>query len=389
MRICLYTPTFFPVMGGAELFCDIFARGMIARGHEVVVIAQKMKSPRELQLLPYPVVLYRRPPLQHLCTELLARPFLRQWRKHHFDVCVTVYGYPLAYAVSRVKKKLKVGLISVAQGADLYPNFNPKNKPRVNRLIKLGYQQSDHIVGVSSTMAERARAMIGDAPTPISIIHNAVDLKAWNDAQTAACAAALDSVAVAHEFGLKPGAFTLQVAGLRHVKRPDLAIGAVAKCRDVYDSLNWKHVMVGEGKTGSKYHDLARELGIADRIVFTGLRTGQDKHWLFANARFLMHTSDEEGLPFVLSEAAASGLPLLVSDIQPHTEFLGNSACGQTFRHGQLDDLAAALGDMLRADLTVMREKSLARAQDFSSDKMLDAYERLCRDVIALAQSAS
>jgi hypothetical protein len=69
MRICLFTPSFFPVIGGVEYFTDMLARGMIARGHEVVVIAQIMKSSTPLWPLPYPVRQYRRPPMQHLWAE--------------------------------------------------------------------------------------------------------------------------------------------------------------------------------------------------------------------------------------------------------------------------------------------------------------------------------
>jgi len=297
-----------------------------------------------------------------------------------------VYGYPLAYAVSRVKKRLKLGLIAVAQGADLYPTYNPRNKWRVNRLIAEGYRRSDQVVGVSRTMAERARGFMGPVETPVEVIHNAVDLGLWERSLEAARG---EKAAVAREFGLEPGGFTLQVAGLRQVKRPDLAIGAVARCRDMYEKLNLRHVMVGEGKTAEKYHALARELGIGDRIAFAGLRTGADKYWLFAHARLFVHTSDEEGLPFVLSEAAASGLPMLVSAIDPHREFLSDSGCGRTFEKGNLEDLAGRLREMLGGDLTALRAASRRRAADFGADKMLDAYEELCRRVVRKAQGAS
>ncbi|HVT79052.1 MAG TPA: glycosyltransferase family 4 protein, partial [Phycisphaerae bacterium] len=290
---------------------------------------------------------------------------------------------------SRVKRKLRVGLIAVAQGADLYPNFNPKKKFRVNRLIQLGYQRSDHVVGVSGTMAQRARQLIGKTGTAVSVVHNGIDLPAWRAAQAAAAGMLAEEVTVARKFALEPGRFTLQVAGLRHVKRVDLAIGAVAKCRDIYGALGWKHVVAGEGKMLGACRSLAAELGVADRVVFAGLCTGLDKHWLFGNAQFLMHTSDEEGLPFVLAEAAASGLPLLVSAIQPHTEFLGGAGCGRTFAAGDVADLAAALRGMLRDDLAPMRAAALRRAEEFGSDRMLDSYERLCHEVVALAQSAS
>src|SRR5690242_8787059 len=108
MRICLFTPTFLPVIGGAEHWCDMFARGMQGRGHQVVVVAQRMRGHGPPPPLPYPVETYRRPKLQHLFAEFPARPLVRSWRRHRHEMVVTVYGYPLAYAVSRIKHRLGV-----------------------------------------------------------------------------------------------------------------------------------------------------------------------------------------------------------------------------------------------------------------------------------------
>ncbi len=367
-------------MGGVEVWCDVFARGMIDRGHKVCIVAQKMRSPHPMPELPYPVHLFRRPPRQHLLAEFFAWPLIRAWRRHRFDIVIINYGYPLGYAASLLKRRLKFATLVVAHGNDLYENFNEKRKMRIERLRRAGYERADHIVAVSRILAQRAAKVIAPAATPISIIHNATDLADWRAKLEQARHA---RPSVASEFDLAPGQFTLQVAGLRHVKRPDLAIGAVARCKDLYDRLNLKHVMVGTGKDPQQYYALARSLGISHRIAFAGLRTGDDKFWLFANARLLLHTSDEEGLPIVLTEAAASGLPLLASDILPHVDFIGNSNCGKTFPHGNLDALAPLLADMLQQNLTPLANASRTRALDFNLPQMLDAYESLCQSLLA------
>jgi len=59
MRICLFTPTFLPSLGGAELAGDRILRGLQARGHDVQVLCQDHGEPKGL---PYPVTRYRRPP---------------------------------------------------------------------------------------------------------------------------------------------------------------------------------------------------------------------------------------------------------------------------------------------------------------------------------------
>src|SRR5688500_7636687 len=98
MRICLFTPTFLPLVGGAERDADIVARGLVRCGHEVTVLAREVGG--EQPDLPYPVVRYRRPPAQHLLTRLLARPLVKLHRRWPFDVVLAFYGYPNGYAAA-------------------------------------------------------------------------------------------------------------------------------------------------------------------------------------------------------------------------------------------------------------------------------------------------
>jgi L-malate glycosyltransferase len=291
MRICLFTPTFFPEMGGVEMWCDTFARGMIARGHHVVVLAQKMRGNRPMPALPYAVENYHRPPAQHLLAELLSFPLRRSHRQHHFDVVVTNYGYPLAYAASRVKERLGLGLVSVAHGSDLYDGFHALRKPRVKKLIRLGYQRCDQIAAVSQSMAARVHQCIGNCPTPVTVIENAVDIAALRFPANA------PPPPVAAELSLTPGHFTIQVAGLRRVKRQDLSIAAALENKTFLEHSNLKHVLVGQGALDADYKQLVAQNNLQNRVLFAGLRTGSGKAWLFSNARFLINSSDEEGHP--------------------------------------------------------------------------------------------
>jgi len=88
---------------------------------------------------------------------------------------------------------------------------------------------------------------------------------------------------------------------------------------------------------------LAKRLGCYDRVDFLGLR--EDMPELLSKAHIFISCSEAEGLPNVLLEAQASGLPVVASDIPPHREALPDEAHQFLFRH---DDLQGAADNIVR-----------------------------------------
>ena len=79
-------------------------------------------------------------------------------------------------------------------------------------------------------------------------------------------------------------------------------------------------VICGDGPHRLRVERMARELGIADRVVFTGY---VNNLWdLMRRADAFVSMSRCEGRPNVVLEAMACGCPLVVSDIPAHREIL-------------------------------------------------------------------
>src|SRR5207253_10824191 len=105
MRICLYTDTALPKMGGQEMVVDALAREYLALGHEPIVLAPRPRRPLHPQDgdLAYPVVRHPR----FFSTRLFVswyRWFLqRLYRRRPFDVLHCHVIYPPSYlaALSR------------------------------------------------------------------------------------------------------------------------------------------------------------------------------------------------------------------------------------------------------------------------------------------------
>ena len=388
MRICLFTPTFYPHVGGAELDADLIARGLTERGHTVTLLTEKLSAGPPPANLPYPVRFYRRLPKQNWLPGAPALALHRLHKRERFDAVLAFYSYPCGYAAVRWGRRefrrgrLRPGIVLSPRGGDLYPNFHGLRKTRVPATIAAGYRAADRIVSISSWISGRlAEVCAPQEPPPTTVVFNGLDLSAW-DAE-AREAAAIDPVI--------DGPFTLQLARVAPVKRQDLAVDAMERLAPAYRGRGWVHLIVGDGELLGPLRERVAERSLGDVVRLPGTIEGRAKSWLFHHARFFVSTSREEGLGNVTLEAMASGLPMLASDIGPHRELIGEdppSSWGRLFRSEDPDACVAAWRAMLDEDLATLAERALAERGNYTRSAMIDGYEAALVASIADAAEA-
>ena len=134
------------------------------------------------------------------------------------------------------------------------------------------------------------------------------------------------------ELGLPPakkivlfvGRFDLQKYknGLSHQKNVDNFLMALTYLKDDPDIVG---IFCGDGPRLSEVQEMARELGLADRVLMLGY---VDNVWsIMKLADVFVSVSHFEGFPNTVLEAMACGCPLVVSDIPEHRQFLDESRC--------------------------------------------------------------
>jgi glycosyltransferase involved in cell wall biosynthesis len=128
----------------------------------------------------------------------------------------------------------------------------------------------------------------------------------------------------------------------------------------------------------------AEELGVRERVVFTGYR--DDVRALLAAAAVVVLPSEIEGLPLVVLEAMAAGRPVVATAVGGTPELVAAGETGLLVRPGDAQALAAALDSLLRDPERRERMGAAARhrvERDFSLDattaKVLAVYARLAR----------
>jgi glycosyltransferase involved in cell wall biosynthesis len=105
--------------------------------------------------------------------------------------------------------------------------------------------------------------------------------------------------------------------------------------------------IVGDGPQLPELRELARSLGVSDRVEFTGA-VGQDEiRELYARADVFVLASFAEGLPVVLIEAMSTGLPVVASRITGVPELVDEGVSGVLAPPGDVSGLTEALARML------------------------------------------
>jgi len=142
-------------------------------------------------------------------------------------------------------------------------------------------------------------------------------------------------------------------------------------------------MMVGDGPLREDVEALTTELGIADRFVLTGLR--RDVPELMAAFDLFALSSLWEGLPRVLPQAMATGLPIVATACDGSAEAITNGENGYLVPPGDPAALAKQCCQLL--DDPALAEQfgvmGQERVGEFSDGRMVEQIAALYRDLLS------
>lgn len=123
---------------------------------------------------------------------------------------------------------------------------------------------------------------------------------------------------------------------------------------------NPRLLIIGGGPLRGKLERMAKELGIADRVHFLGNRPHEEIALWMNVADVLCLTSRSEGMPNVVVEALASGLPVVATAVGACPELLADEPAAKVCPREDVKSLSEALTLMLG---TVIDREALVRRQ--------------------------
>ena len=165
------------------------------------------------------------------------------------------------------------------------------------------------------------------------------------------------------------------IGSLTREKDPEAAVEVMAAA-----GADFRLRFVGTGPLGDEVRAAARRLGIADRVELAGATSDVTSH--LAWAHLLLLTSRTEGLPGVVLEAAAAGLPTLGFDVGGTSEVVADGTTGRVVAAGDRAALAAAVSEVAADDAVRLGWGANARAmvrERYLLEHAAERYDRALR----------
>lgn len=257
--------------------------------------------------------------------------------------------------------------------------FSPRKSAAFQRIERALARRSDRLVAVSAQVRDDL-VRFGVAPAAaIEVIRVGFDMARLDVA--AARHAELRAAARA-EVGIAADARVVAFVGrLVPIKRADRFLRAAVTLADVPQL---RFLVVGDGEMGPELRASADAQALGERLVLAGYRD-EVVPWYHA-ADLVVLTSDSEGTPVSLIEAAACGLPVVSTDVGGVRDVVVDGATGLIVPAADADALAAAIRALLADPARAAQFGAAGRvqvAERFSADAMARRHEALYRRLLA------
>jgi len=143
-------------------------------------------------------------------------------------------------------------------------------------------------------------------------------------------------------------------------------------------------VIAGDGPLRPSMEQLASDLGVTERVKFLGTR--RDIPALMNAADAYVISSAWEGMPMVLLEAAASGLPIVATDVGGNSEVVIDGKTGFLVPPKDPDALAQAMLRLMGLPPEERRRMGAVARQhieaNYSLDRVVDQWEALYTELL-------
>ncbi|MGD0158623.1 MAG: glycosyltransferase [Terracidiphilus sp.] len=240
----------------------------------------------------------------------------------------------------------------------------------------IGYALSrwlpDHVTAVSRATAEAHLDAGMASEERLSVLGNGIDVEAWRpDEQMRRDARC--------ELGVTDEFLWIAVGRLEAVKDYPTMLEALANAPQTA-----RLVVLGTGPMEAELKLLAARLGVERRVRFMGFEPHVER-WMQA-ADGMVLSSRYEGLPMVLLEAGACGVPMVATDVSGTREVVADGVNGWLARAGDAGSLSGVMAKLMRMTRETrhaMGERARQRViEQFSMDAVLDRWEKLYEELL-------
>lgn len=266
---------------------------------------------------------------------IVSIPHFRKWieklneliKNNQCDLIhVCDYEYPTAFLPILIRLRFKH--IAITNVSDSFAGFDYSFGSHLLDFLTGAYTRSigksimlqyDKIVVIFSR-AISDLDLLGLPKNKLELIPNGIQSNLISNIRNS-----MNKKAIREKYGFNDkDKILLSVGRLVPVKRVDLLISLVKKLNE--NGVNAKGLIVGTGPQMPNLKSFASTL--KDKIVFTGYISEQEKYECYSIADLFILSSISEGLPTVVLEAAAFGVPTFATNTNGNPDIVLNGKTG-------------------------------------------------------------
>jgi glycosyltransferase involved in cell wall biosynthesis len=235
-----------------------------------------------------------------------------------------------------------------AHAKDIYTSDKEKIREKIAR--------AQFVVTCTQHNKEYLQAIAGDCPTPIYCIYHGIDLDLFQ--QT------VNQTETHNPFKILTVARMTQKKGLPTIYR---ALAGLHK-----KGIRFQHTLIGDGDDREKILALISSLGLKEHCRWIGTQNHEEvlAHFktsdLFVLGCEIADNGDRDGIPNVLVESLAMGVPALSTNVSAIPEILIDGKTGMTVEPSQPDQLEKAMIRMLTDQK--LRKQVISGGQELVKD---------------------
>jgi len=298
-------------------------------------------------------------------------------RAPKFDVLHCGNIRPVGYGVRWTNRQLGTPYLVYVNGGDLLRERRKAEGSAVKRMSSrsiLG--NAAGIVATSKWVAELATDVMQEVGVeklpPVTALDLGTDPAHFNPSR--------DTGALRRRWGIGDGPIMLTVARLVPHKGQDVGIKVLAMLARDFPEL--RYIMVGEGHDEQRLRELARELGVSDKVGFVGAMRDDELPEAYATSTIYLGASrvdrdiNVEGFGISFLEAGASGVPSIAGDSGGVRSAVRDGETGIVVPPTDVDAVAGAVRSLL---LNETRRKQMGQAARRAVETHYN-WERVARD---------
>jgi len=382
MKICMFTNTYLPHIGGVARSVAVFAEDLRTSGHEVLVVAPTFPGLNSGDEDPDKVV--RVPALQRFNGSdfsvrlLLPGQFSRRIDAFAPDIIHSHHPFLLGDAALRTARHRRLPILFTHHTLyERYTHYVPFDSPVMQRfVIELATRFANlcqRVIAPSESIARLLEKR--GVTTPCRVVPTGVDTDLFRQGR---------GRRFRDRRNIPPEAFVLGHLG-RLAPEKNLAYlteATIMACRTLKNGV---FLVAGVGSSRDRIEKDFAGAGLSERLVMVGELQGNDLPDCYAAMDLFLFASTSETQGMVLTEAMAAGLPVIALDAPGAREVVKDRINGRLLAQtATTEDFAAAVTDAAAGTgrLANWHEEALRTAILFSRQSCVRRLEEVYREAL-------